>query len=64
MEYHLEIACIILGVKTQRELPYDLRNRLSRISGMCSYAGGALVSRQIVAMVIEQWQRDSGIIEE
>ena len=41
-----------------KELPDELYHRLSRIDKLCSTAGGELWSRQIIAMVIEQYERE------
>ena len=40
------------------ELPDELYNRLDRIDKLCSRADGELWSRQVIAMVIEQYERE------
>lgn len=42
----------------------DLMHRLGVIHGLCIGAGGRLRSRQVVAMVVEQWQREQIAIDE
>ena len=62
MQNYQEIVCQIFGVETYREIPYTLQGRLDRINDMI--IGGELVSRQVVAVIVEQWERDYDITEE
>lgn len=43
------------------EIPPSLRERLERVEGLLQFAGGTLSSRQITAVVVEQWERDNGV---
>lgn len=42
-----------------QHVPEDLLKRLERVSQLCRRAHGDLKSRQVIAMIIEQWERDS-----
>ncbi len=52
---YCKMAREMLGVE---ELETVLDLRLSRIDELCRLKGGQLWSRQVVAMVIEQWERE------
>lgn len=53
-EYH-KIARKMLDVEN---LDGELSQRLDCIDGLCKLADGQLWSRQVVAMVVEQWLRE------
>jgi hypothetical protein len=39
-------------------VPAGLAARLSAVDGMCRGEGGGLLSRQVVAMMVDQWIRE------
>jgi hypothetical protein len=51
-----ETAASMLGVK---ECPASLSNRLDRVQELCENATGDLVSRQVIATIILQWELDN-----
>ena len=46
------------SIEGMQQLPPELEKRLARVNALCKNAGGGLYSRQIVAIVIEQWERE------
>ena len=65
MIYYEEILCKMFSVDTYREVPYTLRNRIERINNNSLEGGGrGLRSTQIIAMIVEQWERDYGYTED
>ena len=57
MDNYLRHAADMMGCDPV-SLPLDLVVRLDLISGLCDNAGGTLISRQVVAVVVEQWNRE------
>jgi len=55
---YLAIATTMIGAE-KIGLPEDLINRLNKVDLLTSLAGGELRSRQIVAVVIQQWLWDN-----
>ncbi len=53
---YVKIAEVMFG----GHLPANLLVRLDEIDRLCRVAGGRLVSRQIIAQVIEQEERENG----
>ena len=49
------------GLIFKGDIPTSLRARLARIDELIRVmdAGGSLRSRQVISMVIEQWERDN-----
>lgn len=45
-------------------VPDSLWARLDQIDSLCIAAGGRLRSRQVIATVVEQWERDNGLASE
>lgn len=39
-------------------VPSGLRERLERVNHLCVLAGGELVSRQAIAIVVAQWEAE------
>jgi len=55
--YHM-IAASMLGLESADALPGDLRKRLDDMDALCCAVGCELGSRQVVAVAVEQWQRE------
>lgn len=53
----LEIAAKMRG-ETVDELPEELIDRLEDVDHLCSQAGTQLVSRQLIAFICFQYQRE------
>ena len=51
----LEMASEMLGAS----LPSTLEKRLIRVDALAMEIGGGLFSRQVIAMIIEQWEREN-----
>ena len=50
---------MLLSSEDPHCLPNELIRRLTRVNNLCSKCnGGLLLSRQVIAMIIEQWERD------
>ncbi len=41
------------------KLDSGLSQRILRVDEICRKAGGSLYSRQVIAAIIEQWERDN-----
>jgi hypothetical protein len=54
MNYHVRELLVAMGVVPD----CVLEDRLNTIEALCIAADGRLVSRQVIAMVVEQWIRD------
>jgi len=50
-ERYLEIAAKMLGVNV-KDIPVEIEERLDDTHNLCERAGGALVSRQVIAHII------------
>lgn len=50
-----KIAAEMVGGGDEGLLNYRLFNKLSEIDDYCCRAGGALVSRQVIATIIHNW---------
>jgi hypothetical protein len=57
----VEIAKTMVGVE---ELPTELERRIVRVSYLVAMAGGILVSRQVIAGIILQWELEQADLEE
>lgn len=59
----LELALTILAEPNEEYtfgcIHKDLRGRILEVERMCEAASGHLRSRQVVAAIIEQWDRDN-----
>ncbi len=42
-------------------LPFKLHARLKAVDNFCQFSGGRLYSRQVIAMIIEQYMREKGL---
>jgi len=49
------MVCDILG---SNNIPDDLTTRIKHIDALCGICDGALRSRQIIAVIIDQWERE------
>jgi hypothetical protein len=52
------IAIKMLDINSVREIPVELKQRLQIVNDLCEKDGGVLRSRQVIAMIIEQYQRE------
>ena len=50
----IELASQMLG----GGMPVKLEERLRRVNQLCMEHGGSLISRQVVASIVEQWERE------
>lgn len=50
---------MMAAVGWTEELPTELRLRLDRVAALCEAAGGGLVSRQAIAVVVEHWVHEA-----
>ncbi len=55
---HLQIAAIMVGDGDTGLLSGDLCNAIDKISEYVVRAGGELKSRQVIALIIQQWAKD------
>lgn len=53
-----QAAAAMWGTETYREVPEELRNRLDEVDLLIHRTGGGLGSRQILAVVIAEYQRE------
>jgi hypothetical protein len=52
---YLEYAAQMVGNGDSELLNYKLVNYLDQLNDMVSYAGGLLISRQAIAVAIQNW---------
>lgn len=60
MKPYEPIARQMLELKVFQDIPEELLRRLRRIDYWVSCVGGELHSRQVIASVIEVWEREQG----
>lgn len=58
MEKWEKVARQLLNLKPNDSVPHGLAGRLTRVANLVGFGGGVLGSRQAIAVVIEQWERD------
>lgn len=54
----LELAVVHAEKMLGTAVPPSLYRRLQRVDEFCTSAGAALLSRQLIAVVVDQWSRD------
>lgn len=52
-----EAVADMLGCKWT-EIPKGLVDRILRVDALAGYAGGEIGSRQVLAVIVDQWQRE------
>ncbi len=62
-KYAREVLCDMMGVDEYKDVQEDLRNRVERVCSLVEknigVGRGSLESRQVIATIVEQWERDS-----
>ena len=58
MEAYEIIARQMLDLCVDEDIPFSLLARLETVNRYCQSAGGRLMSRQTIAMIIEGWERE------
>lgn len=56
--YALEIAARMLRLPGPARVPADLLRRIRRVESFVERAGGELISRQVIANMVVQWEED------
>ncbi len=63
-EYAKDRVVEMMEVDTYEEVSIDLRDRIERVCSLVEKAchrGGSLESRQVLATIVEQWEREEEI---
>jgi hypothetical protein len=57
---HRFLVSLMLGGIPEAEVPEELMARIRRVHSLSIRAGGELLSRQVIATIVDAWQREQG----